>query len=185
LLKNFVRGGDRIVQAASDYALLSMYGAKRTNASVTLLVINKSPTITMNGAVAITGYIPGTNATVYSYGIPQDEAVHTGTGSPDVAQTNFTGAGTNFSYTFAPYSATVFSLTPAPPKLTSPVVRPDGHFQFQLNGEPNARYYVQTSSNLTTWSAITTNSLITNVLSWVDPQPASAATHFYRALWAP
>ena len=43
------------------------------------------------------------------HGIPQDDAACTGFGLADVAQTNFTGAAANFSWSFPPYSASVFA----------------------------------------------------------------------------
>ena len=60
------------------------------------------------------------NATAYSYGIPQDEMVRTnGTGLTDIAVTNFTIMSPSaFSYKFAPYSATVISLSPPPLQVT-------------------------------------------------------------------
>lgn len=113
LLSRFARGGDSIVSASSDYNLLSVYAAKRANGTLTALVINKSPSLTLNGKFAISGFTPQSAATLYSYGIPQDNAAKTGTGSPDVAQTTFNGASTSFTTSFAPYSVTVFSFAPA------------------------------------------------------------------------
>lgn len=110
LMKHFARGGDQIVHATSDYNLLAAYGAKRTDGSLTLLAVNKSPTATLTGAVVVTGYVPIASAAVYSYGIPQDEAARTGSGSADVAQTTFSSAGPSFAYNFPPYSVTVFQL---------------------------------------------------------------------------
>jgi hypothetical protein len=61
-----------------------------------------------------------TNAIVYSYGIPQDDAARTGVGSPDIMQTNFTGVQNNFSAAFAPFSATVMVLSPRDPPPLPP-----------------------------------------------------------------
>ena len=52
----------------------------------------------------------GQQAQVYSYGIPQDEAARTGTGSADVAQSTITLSGQTFTYSPAPYSATVIKI---------------------------------------------------------------------------
>ena len=70
--------------------------------------------------ITLSGFAPLPGAEARSYGIPQDDAARTGAGSPDVAQTNFTGAGANFSYSFAPYSASVLTLfsTATPPLVT-------------------------------------------------------------------
>jgi hypothetical protein len=112
LLKYFVRGGDRIVSAASDYPLLTAFAAQRQDASLAVLVINKDPTATLTANLALAGYQPDSNAVVYAYGIPQDVAAQLGAGSPDVARTNLvlTLSGTNLTCTFAPYSVTVLVL---------------------------------------------------------------------------
>jgi hypothetical protein len=110
LLKYFASGGDKIVQAASDYSLISAYASQRQNGSLSLLVINKTPNSALNAEIAIAGFTPDAIGTVYSYGIPQDTAARTGSGSPDIAQTNIGIAGPQFSRTFPPCSATVISL---------------------------------------------------------------------------
>jgi alpha-N-arabinofuranosidase len=185
LYKNFIRPGDKIVRATSDYSLVAAYAALRTNGSAALLVINKSPTNSFTGNITVAGYTPNTNAAVYSYGIPQDNAAQSGIGSPDVAQTNFSGASASFTYSLAPYSATVIVLPPAPPRLTLASVATDGNFRFQLNGQPGATYLVQSSSNLVNWIPVSTNSLISNSLTWTAPQPVAAGQKFYRAAWLP
>jgi hypothetical protein len=112
LLKYFARAGDRIVRATSDNKLLSAYAARRADGTLALLVINKSPGSTLTADVSLAGIQPESAATIYSYGIPQDEAARTGTGSPDIAQTAFKGAAAEFPCTFGPYSATVVVLSP-------------------------------------------------------------------------
>jgi len=92
LLKYFARAGDRIVRATSDHKLLSVYAARRADGTLSLLVINKSPGATLKADCSIAGFQPGSGSITYSYGIPQDEAARTGTGSPDIAQASFTGA---------------------------------------------------------------------------------------------
>jgi hypothetical protein len=112
LLKYFARGGDRIVRAVSDHKLLSVYAARRADGTLALLVINKSPGATLKADISIAGFQPESGATMYSYGVPQDEAARTGTGSPDIAQTTLTGAAMGFPRPFPPYSATVIVLSP-------------------------------------------------------------------------
>ena len=113
LMPYFAADGDSVVSAASDYPLLSAYAVKRTNGTLTLLVINKSSSSNLTAAINLAGYLPYTNAIVYSYGIPQDTAAETGVGSPDIAQTNLTGVQNDFSVTFAPFSASVMVLSAA------------------------------------------------------------------------
>jgi alpha-L-arabinofuranosidase len=122
LLQNFARGGDRLISSASDYSLLSVCAAQRANGSLTMLVVNKSATAALNSNISISGVSPSSSGTAYSYGIPQDNAAHTGTGSADVAATAVTGLGSNFSYNFPAYSATViaFGATAPPPPTYQP-----------------------------------------------------------------
>lgn len=130
LLKHFARGGDDLVRATSDYSNLAAYASRRTNGSLTLLVINKDASTAFNANIAISGYAPGTNAVVNSYGIPQDEAARTGAGSADIAQSTISNAGTSFSHTFPPYSATVITMSgssnPPPPVVATPTITPNG-----------------------------------------------------------
>ena len=113
LLKYFARGGDRIVNATSDYPLLTVFAAQRQDTSLTLLVINKHPTATLTANLALTGYQPDTNVVLYSYGIPQDQAAQSGSGSPDVALTNRVLSLPGTTLAFAPYSVSVLTFQSA------------------------------------------------------------------------
>jgi alpha-L-arabinofuranosidase len=187
LMKYFARGGDTVVKATNDYPLLSAYAVRRTNGCLTLLVINKSSCSNFNTAITLAGYVPASNAAVYSYGIPQDDAARTGVGSPDIAQTGFAGAGAAFSYTFPPYSATVLQLAPSAPTLVALTASqsPPGQFVFQLQGQPGVPYVVQMSTNLTltNWIAISTNTPPTGTVNLTNAM--SSGAQFYRALWRP
>jgi alpha-L-arabinofuranosidase len=112
LLTHFARGGDRIVRATSDHKLLSVYAARRASGDLSLLVINKSPSATAKANISIADFQPASAATLYSYGIPQDDAARTGTGSEDIAESRLTGAAARFPGLFAPYSASVIVLSP-------------------------------------------------------------------------
>jgi alpha-L-arabinofuranosidase len=111
LLKYFARGGDQIVRASSDHKLLSVYAARRADGTLALLVINKSPSAALKADLSIAGFEPEPAATMYSYGIPQDEAARAGTGSADIAQIAFRGAAAEFSREFPAYSANVIVLS--------------------------------------------------------------------------
>jgi hypothetical protein len=112
LLSNFAAGGDTVVTAASDNIMVSAYAVQRANGSLSILVINKSPTSTYTVSFALTGFTPLASAATYSYGMPQDNAAKTGTGSPDVATGGISNAAASFGESVAPYSMTVFSLSP-------------------------------------------------------------------------
>lgn len=119
LLSHFVRGGDTVVKANSDNILLPIYAALRADGSLSLLVINKSPTSSYAANISLTSFVPLPAATVYSYGIPQDTAAQTGSGSKDIATSSLSNAAQTFSVSVAPYSATVISLQEAPPTISA------------------------------------------------------------------
>jgi alpha-N-arabinofuranosidase len=114
LLQYFARGGDRLVEAGSDYGLLSIYAARRLDGSLTLLALNKSSTTTLNANIVLRGYSPNGTVHTYSYGIPQDEAARTGVGSADIAAGSAGSVGSTFAFPFPPNSVTVLSLNGAP-----------------------------------------------------------------------
>jgi alpha-N-arabinofuranosidase len=185
LMQFFARGGDAVVTASDDYELLSTYAVRRANGCLTMLVVNKSSYASLNAAVSVAGYTPASGATVYSYGMPQDNADRTGVGSPDIA-TNFAVAGTNFSYAFAPYSASVFVFTPAAPSVIAPAgAQQAGQFVFQLQGLSGVPYVIQMSTNLasTNWVAVSTNTPASGTLNVTNA--LSPGTQFYRAVWLP
>jgi hypothetical protein len=187
LMQYFARGGDTVVKVTNDYELLGTYAVRRTNGCLTLLVVNKSSYASLNAAINLAGYVPSSSATVYSYGIPQDNAARTGSGSMDIAQTNFTVTGTSFNYTFAPYSATVLQLSPTAPSLIAlPLESSSGQFVSQLQGQPGVPYRIQTSTNLasTNWITISTNTPASGALNLTNTVSSSAA-QFYRAVWQP
>lgn len=113
LLASFARGGERVVRATSDDDLLACYAVQRENGSVALLVVNKSRTSAFNVTFDLAGFTPATTATVYAYGVAQDKAAKTGSGSPDVASRSLGVAGTRFTYKLAKYSMVVIDLPAA------------------------------------------------------------------------
>ncbi|MFZ0828148.1 MAG: alpha-L-arabinofuranosidase [Verrucomicrobiia bacterium] len=187
LMQYFARVGDTVVTATNDYQLLGTYAVRRANGSLTMLVVNKSSYASLNAAVSLAGYAPFSNATVYSYGIPQDNAARTGIGSLDVAQTNVPVLGANFSYIFPPFSATVLRLTPTAPSLGVPSSPPPppGQFVFQLQGLSGVPYVIQMSTNLAApnWMAVSTNTPAGGTLDLTNPRSSDA--QFYRAVWNP
>ena len=122
LLSHFARGGDTTVQASSNSTMLSAFATKHADGSLSVLVINKTPGYTLTPSFSLTGYAPQSAMTVFSYGIPQDSAEETGSGSPDIAVSSQSLSGPSFSYSFAPYSATVLTMTAVgAPSVTPPV----------------------------------------------------------------
>ncbi|MGD0815282.1 MAG: alpha-L-arabinofuranosidase [Verrucomicrobiota bacterium] len=186
LMTYFAQTGDTVLGAASDWPLLSTYGVRRQDGSLTVLTVNKDPVNTLVGQVSLTGYTPSSEVTVYSYGIPQDNAVENGSGSPDIAQSYFWIGGTAFNYSFAPYSATVMVLAPAAAQLQpTALAHGSSQFVFQLQGETGVPYVLECSTNLTTWTPVSTNTLVTGTLNITNSVVPSQPEKFWRAVWQP
>lgn len=188
LLTHFVQGGDTVLSAASDYYTLSDYAVRRLDGSLAILVINKDPSNTMTGEIKLTGFTPAAGGTIYSYGIPQDNAAETGTGSPDIASASFAGAGTNFNYAFPPYSASVLVLAPAPVKLgVGKGAAATNQFVMQLQGQAGVPYVIQRSTNLTStnWITVSTNTPATTNLNITNTLQPGAPAQYWRAIWKP
>jgi alpha-N-arabinofuranosidase len=190
LMQYFARPGDTVLSASTDYLLLSAYAARRASGALSLLVLNKDTVTNLNAQIAINGYVPNSAATIRSFGITQDEATRTNgpAAARDIALTNFPSAGTNFTYNFPPLSLTLFTLAPSAPRLLAlPAAQQpgDGQFAFQLQGQPGARYFIQNSTNLASWTTVGTNTLTTPTLTLTNPAPANAPMAFWRALWQP
>jgi alpha-L-arabinofuranosidase len=188
LMQYFAQPGDTILPAFSDHPLLSAYAARRANGALSLLVLNKDPDSTLSGAMALNGFAPFPAALVRSYGIPQDDAVRTNgpASTQDIATNTLTGAASIFTASFPPLSATLLTLPPAAPRLSIvPPTRADEQAQLQLQGCPAARYVIQNSSDLFTWSTVSTNTLSTSTLILTNLVPARADISFWRAFWQP
>ncbi|HEY4300177.1 MAG TPA: hypothetical protein VGM73_04850, partial [Candidatus Didemnitutus sp.] len=125
LLSNFARGGDTVIKTTSDNTLLSAFSVLHSDGSARVMLINKDPTNTITANIALSGFTPGTSATVYSYGKVQDNAAMPGgSGSPDVATSSASVAGTSFSFATSPYSVTVLSI---PSQSTVITAQPAAH----------------------------------------------------------
>src|ERR1035438_6703064 len=118
----FARTGDSVLNATSDYSLLSTYAARKADGALALLVINKNGVTNLNAQITFTNFSPWSTATMRSFGIAQDEATRTNSvipGAQDIATNSFAGAGTNFTATFPPYSLTLFTLDRKSTRLNS------------------------------------------------------------------
>jgi hypothetical protein len=191
LLQYFARPGDSVLNATSDYLLLSAYAVYRTNGALTLLVINKDTTTNFNAQIALTNFVPWTNATIQSYGIPQDQAAENNESLSlqGIATTNFPTAGTNFTYSFPALSLTLFTFAPAAPQLESSLTS-DGQFVLLVQGQAGVSdagvpYVIQTSPDLINWTTVSTNMLAGGVLSITNMLSPGTSQQFWRAVWQP
>ncbi len=187
LMQWFARPGDKILTTTSDYSSLTAYAARRANGSVALLVLNKSSTTALNGQIALTGFTPTASAVLRSFGIPNDEAARTNgpAAAQDLTTNNIANAAPTFTNTFPPLSLTLLTLSPAAPKLAAISPAPAGQFVFQLQGQPDVRYVIQNSSNLTSWVSVSTNTLTGPTLNVTNAVSPGVANQFWRAVWQP
>lgn len=186
LLSHFIRGGDKVVRAASDLPLVSAYGASRTNGTVTLLLINKSATNYYDAGITLTNWSAGTTATVYSYGMPQDDAARNGNSAACDIATNTCNVSTNFSYILSPYSMNVIVFNSAMAEAPTLSILPSstaGQFVLQLAGQPNIPYILQSSTNLYEWTSVSTNTLSGSTLDITNSIAPGTSEQFWRAMW--
>ncbi len=187
LMQFFARPGETVLNAGSDYLLLSAYAARKTNGTLNLLVINKDSVTNLTAQITLSNFSPSSTASVWSYGIPQDEAKRTnGPVALQDIQTSLISAGSVFTNSFPPFSMTVFTILPAPPQLQT-LWATDTQFAFQLQGAPGASYILQTASDLNSgiWDPFSTNTLPGPSLNFTNPIPSGGAQQFWRALWLP
>jgi alpha-N-arabinofuranosidase len=185
LMQNFAQPGDTVLNASTDYALLTTYASRKADGALAVLVINKDRSATFSSQLSLANYLPWTNALVRSFGIAQDEATRTNStvpGAQDIGTNYMAVMGTNISATFPPYSVTLLTIPPAAPILDVQLA-PDGQYVLQVQGQANVRYVVQEATNLTTWTPMATNTL--SGATWSMTNSLSAPVKFWRAMWLP
>ena len=81
---------------------------------------------------------------------------------------------------------TLFTFAPAAPRLTvaRPAPQAGGPLLVQLQGQPGTTYVIQTSTNLSAWTAVSTLALGTNsTVVLTNLVPAGPGPTFWRAEW--
>src|SRR5437660_3368661 len=69
--------------------------------------------------------------------------------------------------------------------ISDPELKP-GQFQFRVSGAPGERFAIQTSTNLTSWTAIATNSVPpVGYYDFFDVQARRLPQHYYRTVFLP
>ncbi len=186
LMQHFASTGDTILGTTSDYSGLTAYASRHADGSVSLLAINKDPVTNLVAQLSLGGFVPGGDATVYTYGMAQDNAAKTGVGSSDVLVTNATVAGSSSNYSFPPYSLTLLTFPPASPRLQSQMTTP-GEVVLQLQGQANVRYIFQATTNLmnATWAPVATNTLSGSTWEVTNAISTNSSAEFWRAVWLP
>ena len=186
LMQWFARGGEKILSATSTYPWMTTYAARRSNGSVSMLVLNKSLITNLNAQIIVTGFTPQTNATIRSYGIFNDEAARTNgpAASKDITTNSIANAGTNFTYNFPKMSMTLLTLTPSAPNL-SMLPSAATEIAFQLQGLKDVPYVIQSSTNLTSWASVSTNTLASTTLNLTNAIVPGTPQKYWRAVWQP
>jgi hypothetical protein len=139
-----------------------------TGESITLFVTatgNPTPTYQwrLNGA-AVAG------ATASSYQIANFQAVHEGTYR--VVVSNSVGSVT---------SASAILALNSPPRFSSAMMT-NGSFRMTFIGVTNVPYILKFSTNLTSWSPISTNSSTNGFLTLLDTNISSSPLRFYQVI---
>lgn len=112
LLTHFAAGGEQVLRATSTSRLLDAFATRRTDGSLALLLINKSPGTVLQGSLTLSGFSAAGPATIYSYGMAQDNASYSGIGSPDITSASTRIAGSTASISVLPYTMDVVVLRP-------------------------------------------------------------------------
>jgi hypothetical protein len=186
LMQSFVRPGDTVLNASSDYLLLSAYATRKANGALAVLVINKDLTTSFNGRISLANFAPYPTADVRSYGIQQDEASRTNNhvpGAKDIA-TNSASVAVLFTNSFPPGTLTLFTFAPGPAQLSALVPQSD-QFVLQLQGQSGTPYVIENSPDLFTWTPVSTNTLAGNVINITNAISSDLPQQFWRAVWQP
>ncbi len=185
LMQSFVRPGDTILEASSDYLALSAYAARKADGALAMLVINKTPTNVINARISLTNFVPGPAAILRSYGIQQDEATRTnGAAAAQDIYTNTISVPGVFTNSFPAYTLTLLTFEPSASQLSVPVIS-SGQVVLTLEGQSGTPYIIQSSSDLTHWNSVSTNRLTGTSLSVTNSISPTSAAQFWRAVWMP
>ncbi len=186
LLQYFAQPGDTVLGPTSGYStLLPVYATRKTDGALAVLVINKDEATTYSAQLALSNFLPWTNALVRSFGIQQDEATRTNSlipGAQDIGTNYLAVVGPRLTNNFPPYTATLITIPPAAPAL-SIQSQPDGQSVLQIVGQPQVQYVAQGSPDLVIWTPVMTNTL--SGTTWKLTNSAAAAMRFWRAAWQP
>lgn len=150
---------------------VSVFASQRSkDGALTIMVVNKYLTGTTPLAISVTNFIGSGTAQVWQ--------LNNGSIS-ELASVPYTGGA--IQTTVPQQSVTLFVLPPsskvtlaAGPRLTN------GNFPFTAQGEIGGTFVVQSSTNLLTWTPVSTNTFSSEQVSFA--LSAGAAQKFYRAV---
>jgi hypothetical protein len=120
LASKLVQGGSAMVAAASDNPDLTAYAAVLAGGELALMVINQSADTSFDVTISFSGFTPSGGVRSWSYGPAEDQQQRASQDGAASLTTNSlvvavvpTPSGSQVTQSFAPYSMTVLSLSPA------------------------------------------------------------------------
>jgi hypothetical protein len=123
------------------------------------------------------GTVPKSNATEISLAL-----------SPaglDFGAYNFTLQLTTGDASFPATNLPISLIIPAPPPQLEAMSAANGQLLVQLEGIPGLSYILETSTDLATWTPVSTNGLNNATLLLTNAIPSNAPQQFWRAVWQP
>jgi len=110
------------------------------------------------------------------------QSTNAGTYGVVVSVTNATGTTPVLPVPPATFTASLSLLGPPQPVVLShPEILPGGNFRMLLQGNPNSSYSIESSSNLTNWSALATLAYTNGLMPFTDTNAPGNTSRFYRA----
>ena len=111
--------------------------------------------------------------------VPIDNGVTNTSKTVTLTLTAATNAPPDYSIGFPPRAAAlIYENWLRPPSA----VLADGSFHLTATGPDGAWFYVQYSTDMVNWSVASTNQVFQGSIDFVDPDAASQASRFYRAV---
>jgi uncharacterized repeat protein (TIGR01451 family) len=148
-------------------------------ASVTGVVISNT---LPNGSLVVSNLAAltvGETATISFVTVPSFSGPALDTASVSANETDLNSADNSASS-----SVTVLNLVP--PQLSGDIIKANNQFELTLKGQPNLAYIIQGSTNLTSWTSISTNVAdSTGTIVFTDTSSSGLKQRFYRAIAAP
>ena len=113
--------------------------------------------------------------------LPQGAATMTIANAQLADSGNYTVVVTNLAQPAGILSSNAVVMVFTPPRLQSPRLAPNGDFQFNLLGDAGRNYDLEGTTNLSTWTRLTTISNVTGSVAVTTTNAPLERARFYRA----
>jgi hypothetical protein len=156
---------------------VAVFAAQRSaDSALTIMAVAKYLTGATPVTISLANFAGGGTAQVWQFSSTNTAAINRMNDLPYTANVLRT--------TLPSQSVTLFVIPPIPAlTLQAGAPRTDGKFAFSVTGQIGQAFTLQSSTNLSTWTAVSTNTLSATQLPFL--LPAVARQQFYRALAAP